>query len=375
MPTYDAIVVGTGPAGASTAYELSMSGLRVLMLERAVLPRYKTCGGGIPYRFFQTLPARVQQTLETVLTKAIFLGPREKQFITGDDTRLAGVMRDRFDYEFAMAAVDRGAELRDSTAVVTIEEQPDRVRVQTTHGAVTGRFLVGADGLTGVVRRSSRIGQGIGQAPALEVEVRRQTTREDLTRVHFTFIRDGYAWDFPKGDIHSVGLLSFDRDRARVKQKLEEWASLCGYSLEGQLVHGHPIPVWKGKTELATNRVLLAGDAAGTVDPLGGEGIRYAIMSGRIAAGCIREALGQGRLLSGYTEAIYEEIHRDFVYARRLARLFYRFPAFSFHMWVRSPAAMRSVSSILDGRSRYRDLFNLAVAKLFFPQSYLRLLG
>lgn len=374
MKLYDAIVVGAGPAGASAAYELAKSGCRVLLLERAKLPRYKTCGGGIPLPFFRTLPARPQQTLETVLTQAVCIGPRHSKFVTENVAPVAGVIRERFDYEFTMAAVDEHVELIDANPVVSVEERADRVVVNAQQGTFAGRYLVGADGPTGVVKRFAGVGSRIGQAPALEVEIRREPSPEDVTRVHFTFIRDGYAWVFPKRGVHSLGLLSFNRDRHRVKQKLTEWASLCGYSLDGQHVHGHPIPIWRGKAPLATHRVLLAGDAAGTVDPLGGEGIRYGIISGRIAADFIRKALLTGDNPSLYTEALYEAIHRDFVYARKLAAVFYRFPAFSFHMWVRSPMAMDSLAKILNGDLRYRDLFQFTLRSLLLPQNYLRFL-
>lgn len=373
---HDVIVVGSGPAGAAAAYELSRAGFRVLILERASLPRYKTCGGAIPLNFFKTLPPRTQKTLETLLTNGIYLGPRGKQFRPVITAKVAGVMRDRFDYEFVLAAVEEGAELMDAAPVVKVEEEPDRVVVKSRKGTFQARYLVGADGATGGVKRCLGMGSRARPCAALEVEMtpRGKATEGNLTLVHFTLIRDGYAWAFPKGEVDSVGIASFDRDRQKVRQRLAEWAALLGYRLEGKVIHGHPIPIWRGPARLATKRSLLVGDAADTVDPLGGEGIRYGIISGRIAARYLGEALKAGEPISAeYSRAVYQEIQSDFVYARWLAGFFYRFPGFCFDLWVRTHTATDLIGKVLYGELHYRDLFRLAFRSLLRPRSYRRL--
>lgn len=374
---HDVIVVGAGPAGASTAYELSRAGLRVLILERAKLPRYKACGGAIPFNFFQTLPPRTHKTQETLLTNGVYLGPGDKKFRPVINAKVVGVMRDRFDYEFTQAAVEEGAELIDANPVLKVEEKPDRVAVKTQKGFFEARYVVGADGATGIVKRCLGIGSRHRPCAALEVEItpRSQVTKDDLTWVHFTMIRDGYAWVFPKGNLDSVGIASFNRDRQKVREKLAEWARLLGYRLDGEVIHGHPIPIWKGPTQLSTRRSLLVGDAADTVDPLGGEGIRYGILSGRIAADTIREALTKDQPLSAnYSRAIYESIQSDFVYARRIAALFYRFPGLCFDLWVRTHTATDLLGKVLYGEIRYRDLFQRALRSLTRFGTYRRLL-
>ncbi len=374
---FDVIVVGTGPAGASAAFELSRSGLRVLMLERQKLPRYKACGGAIPFNFFQTLPPRTQKTLETFLDRGLYFGSGNKKFEPNIAIKVAAVMRDRFDYEFAQAAVDEGAELVDGNPVIAVTEEKDRVSIKTQKGIFQGRYLVGADGATGVIKRRLGIGSRNPPAPAMEVEIphRQEAAANHPTLIHFTLIRDGYAWVFPKAGIHSVGILSFNRDRQKVREKLAEWTRLCGYRLEGESLHGHPIPVWQRKNRLATGRSLLVGDAADTVDPLGGEGIRHGIISGRIAAQYLQDALAKtGTISQKYNDAIYRAIQSDFVYARRLAFLFYRFPGFFFDLWVRTNEATDFMGKVLYGESRYEDLFRLALRSFLQLKHYRRLL-
>lgn len=373
---HDVIVVGAGPAGASAAYELAQRGVQVLMLERAKLPRYKPCGGAIPLNFFRSLPPRAQATLEAVMQSGSFLGPHRRVFGPITTISVAAVMRDRFDYEFTMAAVDEGAELIDANRVTGIEEQPDQVLVKTSHGVLAGRFLICADGAAGISRKALHLGSQDPPGVGLEVEIR-PGAAAPLKRgefvVHATLIRDGYSWVFAKGEIHSVGIASFGRDRKRVKEKLSEWVNACGYRLEGEVIHGHPIPVWRGRARLSTRRSLVVGDAASAVDPLGGEGIRYAIISGRIAAEFVSRALETETICATYTEAMHQAIHADFVHARWLAALFYRFPEFFFDLWVRTPVGADLWGKVLYGELRYRDLFQKALRTLLKPRAYRRL--
>jgi len=310
------------------------------------------------------------------LQSGAFLGPHQQVFRPRNFVPVAGIMRDRFDYAFTMAAADAGAEVIDSNPVTRIKEQQDRVVVHTRQGVFEGSFLIGADGATGITKKVLKLGSRRPPAVALEVEIRRVKPlpfEGDTFVVHLGLIRDGYSWIFSKGHTHSVGIASLGRDRRRVKDKLAEWAHACGYGLAGEVIHGHPIPVWTGRAPLATRRSLVVGDAAATVDPLGGEGIRYAILSGRLAAQAVSQGLATGSLTADYTEAVHQAIQADFVYARWLAVLVYRFPGFFFHLWVRTQLGADLSGKVLCGELRYRDLLRKALQTLLKPRAYRRL--
>src|SRR5574341_2428777 len=115
---YDTIVVGAGPAGSSAARRLAQAGLDVLLLERARLPRYKPCGGGLTDKAIRLLDFDIGPVLETETRRALLMydgaSPVER---TLDGASVRMVMRDRFDAFLAQKAVEAGAVLRDGVKV------------------------------------------------------------------------------------------------------------------------------------------------------------------------------------------------------------------------------------------------------------------
>lgn len=124
-------------------------------------------------------------------------------------------------------------------------------------------------------------------AAAIEVEapVSPDIMRRFADRPVFIFgeIKLGYLWIFPKSDHLSVGIAALHPKRGTLQATLRQVMSRYGISLEGVRLHGHPIPIYTHREPVATHRALLVGDAAGLVDPLSGQGIRYAIKSGRLS--------------------------------------------------------------------------------------------
>jgi flavin-dependent dehydrogenase len=171
----------------------------------------------------------------------------------------------------------------------------------------------------------------------------------------------GYAWVFPKNGFLSVGVGRFRPGRTNLRMALRHEMSRLGIGLEGLDLHGHPIPCyqappwlqWRGQPQerLSTGRCLLVGDAAGLVDPLTGEGIRYAIISARLAAEAI--ALDD---VTGYEAAIWREVGHSLATAGMLARSFYRWPKRGFQLVLRNPATVWRFLDLLAGRTGYQGI-------------------
>ncbi|CAM5433064.1 Hyaluronate lyase OS=Streptomyces antimycoticus OX=68175 GN=SANT12839_015340 PE=4 SV=1 [Streptomyces antimycoticus] len=161
---WDVVVVGAGPAGASAAHAAACAGRRVLLLEKAELPRYKTCGGGIIGPSRDALPPGFELPLrERVHAVTFSLNGKLARTRRSKHALFGLINRPEFDAALVEAAKDAGAEIRTGVAVTRVEQHgpavPDRrtVAVVLADGeTVLARAVVGADG------SASRIGAHVG---------------------------------------------------------------------------------------------------------------------------------------------------------------------------------------------------------------------
>jgi len=351
---YDVIVVGAGIGGAAVAYYLGEAGCRVLVLERERLPRYKPCGGGVPGSVFRHFPFPLDEAIEARVTRVRYSYRGQEEVtvpLPGEPVFM--VMRDKFD---ALVLEQAQCEVRDGTAVTGVVEGEDSVVVSTKDGQkLRGKYLVGADGATSTTARELGLRQGRFLGAAIEAEAplapRIIADWTQTALLEFGVIKGGYLWVFPKREHLSVGIGAFRKSKAKLRDILKQEMARFGVSLDGVSLHGHPLPIYIRSERLNTARSLLVGDAAGLMDPLSGEGIRYAVKSARLAA----EAIIQGEL-GKYTEWVQREIGANLSRARWVATLFYGLPHLCFRLAARDPRVTRLFSEILNDRATYFDL-------------------
>ncbi len=347
------------------AYLLAKRGVDVLILERATLPRYKSCGGGVTWKAMQNLPFDVSAVFEHKAVGGVvtFAGQQLLKVELGWPVAWL-VMRDRFDHYLVQQAVQAGARLLEGISVSGVEERDDRVAVTTNQGELQAQLLAGADGVNSIVARSVGLLPDREVGVAVEAELAVSPTSLDAQGAYATFdfgaLPGGYGWIFPKRDHLSVGVFKAIPGKALgLKKALEKFIASEAVLLDPRILHlqGHQIPLGGREQTLHKGRVLLVGDAANLADPWMGEGISYAVVSARLAAEQMYYALQSRQIdLSGYTRLINASITPQLLSARLFARVVYSLPEMCSDLLSKSPFMQQMVFDVIRGDRTFREM-------------------
>jgi geranylgeranyl reductase family protein len=295
---WDVLVVGAGPAGSTAARAAAASGATVLLLDRSPFPRYKTCGGGLLGESLRLIPERAHATIESRVADSLVTSHFRRPFrLRQPEPYLAMVRRIEFDQALVDAARDAGVRFVDGVAVREITQPGDAVTasdagspaseplvtVRTTGGTVRARVVVGADGTGG------RVGRYVGVVPAgvdlgLEDEVAMpadDTRWRDTVYLDWGGASGSYAWVFPKGTSLTVGVIQRKGAPDATREYLAAWRAHLGLAGAETLHSSGHLTQWRAESSpLRRGRVLVAGDAAGLLEPWTREGISFALRSG-----------------------------------------------------------------------------------------------
>ena len=355
MKHYDAIIVGGGPAGSTTAYRLAEQGASVLLADKATFPRDKPCGGGMTLRAVRQCPVDPTPVVEE-LVDMVELRFRYGAAVvhTTQQPVVWMTQRQRLDAFLLDAARERGAEVREG---VKVSFEPNNTVVLAPGEKVRGEVVVGADGANGVTARAVGLGNGITYGVAYEGNVRYPTVpRERYARrlvLELADIPGGYAWVFPKGDHANVGVGGWESEGPKLKEHLRRACEAHGLEPEElESLRGHRLPLRHPDTKIAGERALLVGDAAGLIDPVSGDGMYECFVSSRLAAGAIVELLaGRTSTLEPYASAVDGELAPLHRASWKLKKALDRWPRASWQI-ARSKLLWISIRGMLDGELR-----------------------
>jgi geranylgeranyl reductase len=313
IPTYDTVVVGGGPSGATAATDLARAGRSVLLLDKA--GRIKPCGGAVPPRLMEEFEVP-ESLLVARASAARMVSPSAREVDMSIEGGFVGMvdrevfdewLRDRAALAGAVRVAGRFERLaRDADGTAVIHYLP-RSPAGAAAVQVRARAVIGADGALSAVARQCL--PGVERVPYVfayhEIVRAPRGTDFDGARCDVYYrgalSPDFYAWIFPHGDTVSVGTGS----ACKGFSLRDAVAALrCATGLEGMETirrEGAPIPLRPLRRWDNGRDIVLAGDAAGVVAPASGEGIYYAMAGGRMAAQAVDAflATGNARALAG----------------------------------------------------------------------------
>jgi geranylgeranyl reductase family protein len=298
MNSFDVAIIGSGPAGASAAFELAKSGISTVIIEKEILPRYKTCGGGLVFRGRNSMPFDVSSVVdkEFYAVDTYFANTPFKFTTTRDQPIVSMIMRDAFDNLIVEKAKENGVTLLQNHKVLDISFG-DIQTIHTSEGDVKAKFIIAGDGALSPVSKMAGWKETRNIIPALEYEVEVSTADFERLSKNVRFDVDviplGYGWCFPKKKHLSIGVGVFVKTKQKIdlKKYYSDYLKMLGIDeIINQEAHGFVIPVSPRTDSFVQKNVFLIGDAAGFADPILAEGISNAILSGVLAAKSIIES-------------------------------------------------------------------------------------
>ena len=370
---WDVVVVGAGPAGSSAAYAAASApgaeGRRVLLLDKTAPPRYKTCGGGIIGPSRDALPPGFQLPLKDRVHAITFTMDGKLPRTRRSERMLFGLVnRDEFDERLVQCAEKAGAVPATGVAVSGLRQEPDGlVTVALQDGrSVRARSVVGADGSAG--RTGAHVGVTFDQVDLgleAEIPVPPEVAAQWTGRVLLDWgsLSGSYGWVFPKGDSLTVGVIAARGKGAETRAYLKDFITRLGLAgFEPSIESGHLTRCRADDSPLAKGRVLVAGDAAGLLEPWTREGISYALRSGRLAGEwAVRVAAAQdpteaNRQALGYSAAIQADLGQEMRIGRKLMSAFERRPR-AFHIAaIGLRPAWRAFARVTQGHTTFAGL-------------------
>lgn len=327
----DVAVIGAGPAGAAAAFTCAQAGLSVALIDKARFPRDKLCGGLFTGRARKVHVQAFGQDIDA----AAF--DRHTQVRFGLDGADLGTVPDAppmylttrraFDAGLVARALAAGAQDFTGCRITGLDVLSRHVTL-ADGTTLSARILIGADGVSSPVARAL-FGRAFDPATigfAMEIKATGpHLAPDDPIRVDFSAVAGGYGWRFPKRASTTIGVGGPHALTPDMKQGLQSYLAQLGLAPDAYPIKGHFIPMGDVRRIPGQGAVLLAGDAAGLVDPVTGEGIAHAMQSGHFAALSAAEALAQGRpgrALDLYLPRL-RPIHQAIRMARRIRPVLY----------------------------------------------------
>lgn len=382
---YDVAIVGAGPSGCVAAKALLQGGMSVALLDAQPAGRPRICGGGVLTRALNLLLPDAQPALQRQCTtlevcfhspKMSFTSRRERAFVSM-------VSRAELDARLVDGVKALGAEVRQGQALTGLTPSADHVQLETSQDSLSARMVIAADGVNSLTAQRAGFAAlprlGLGMTLELQLPPAQLERHARAARFDFDIVPNGYGWVFPRRDSVSVGVIASQITASDLRAAVLKYLRLLdlGATVDLTTVPMAQVPLEPRPGPLARGRVLCVGEAAGFADPLTGEGLYFAAVSGKAAA----QAVLAGKLEPEAVARSYQsELEAKILPELRLglsgARLFYGYPRLR-NMLFRfaGQSVVDVITEIALGDASYVGYLGHSAASLSVPQLFRKIIS
>ncbi|SMF24232.1 geranylgeranyl reductase family protein [Desulfovibrio gilichinskyi] len=336
---FDVIIAGAGPAGSAAAYILATKGFKVAVIDKAKFPRKKLCGGLITDKTMKTLEKIYGYSEKAIIENGLIEYEAAEYSVFYRDYKIQDgaspipfrfVNREIFDYFLLKKAANAGAQIFTSEEIVHCNYQDAEIKTKSNK-IFKGKYLLGTDGVNSTIRKSVPYDKKAwkeNMASTIEITFDAKDYPREVKwpELYIGCLKAGYIWVFPAKDKVVVGIGSLNRCTTNFKATFINFLTSQGVKNPETIpLHGFPLPYGNYIKNPCYGRTILAGDAAGLVEPLFGEGIFYALQTGRYAAEAIAKGITENKNPAQfYLPRLQQYIFPEIIYSNRLRwTLFY----------------------------------------------------
>ncbi len=349
---YDVIIVGGGPAGCTAALALAGSGLKIAVLEKSIFPRDKVCGDAVASyvpKVLHSIDPEFAIALtgfsERMTVNACRLVAPNKKFFDLKYVNDGFIARrldwDNFLYELVCSKTNTDFFTGYHVSDASIDTARKEVTVTANDIRFKGKMLIGCDGAHSIVSKKispTRIDLD-HYSGAVRAYYRNVTEiPADTFELHFfDHLLPGYFWIFPlKDNVANVGLGMLSSQiskrkidlRSSMQNVIETMPHIRNRFQHAERIgkiEGFGLPLGSRKIKLSGDHFMLCGDAGALIDPLSGEGIGQAMVSGRYAGWHAKKCFEQNdfsaSFMKHYDEQVYQKLwkrHRKNYWIQKL---------------------------------------------------------